>query len=61
MVKLVSREPSIFIILKYRDFKNIEKKEYIYSKLDKSLKAIDWDSPVVVTGDLNGHVGFLGK
>ena len=37
------------------------KNEYIYSKLDKSLSAIDWDSLVVVMGDLNGHVGFLGK
>ena len=41
MVKLVFRERSIFMIRVYIDFKDRERNEYINSKLDKSLSAID--------------------
>ena len=61
VVRWVMGEMSVLIVLVYMNVRDRERNRYIYSKLDQSLFAIGGNSAVVVMGDFNGRVGFLGE
>ena len=51
----------IYVLLVYLDVKDKERNKYIYEYLDLMMRDLDNQMPVIVMGDFNGHVGFLGS
>ena len=59
-VKLDLGRLKIYVLLVYLDVKDKERNKYIWENLDLRMKELDDQMPVIVMGDFNGHVEFLG-
>ena len=64
-VKLDLGRLKIYVLLVYLDVKGKERNKYIYiyiyENLDLMMRDLENQMPVIVIGDFNGHVGFLGN
>ena len=60
-VKLDLGRLNIYVLMVYLDVKDKERNKYIYENLDLMMREMDNQMPVIVMGNFNGHVGFLGN
>ena len=60
-VRVVERNIGFLLLLVYLDVKDKDRNQKIYEELDRLMGAEQDGGAVLVIGDFNGHVGFLGS
>ena len=61
IVKLTVGELVVYVFLGYLNVNDTGRNKYIYESMDQGIAAIVGDACVIVMGNFNGHVGFLGN